>query len=203
MTFDTIRFDATQASIELASFRIWMTANPWFPERAVVAEIKSRPQMACLFGYTILMPAPDLIKFEFDVKGLFRADLAVGNDKSRKFVLVEFEDGKENSLFKGGTKKYRHWSPRLEHGFGQVLDWGWAKHTHPGDVAFTNSFGGKVLDDCYVVVCGRNPKPGSLEEERFDFRRTRLHLNGVLLQLYTYDNLLDAMGDNLAPLLAR
>ena len=203
MQFERIGFDAAQASVELHSFRAWVTAHTSFSEKQVLGEIAIRRQMACLLGYTILMPAPDLIKFEFEVKGLFRADLVVGNDKSRKFVLVEFEDGKEDSLFKGGTKKYRYWSPRLEHGFGQLLDWGWAKHTHPGDVAFTNSFGGKVLDDCYVVVCGRNPKPGSLEEERFDFRRTRLHLNGVPLQLYTYDNLIDAMEDNLAPLLAR
>ncbi len=203
MDLDRIKFDAAEAATQLGSFKTWMSAREHFSEKQVVAEIVARRQMACLLGYTILMPAPDLIKFEFAVKGLFRADLVVGNDKSRKFVLVEFEDGKEDSLFKSGSKKYRYWSPRLEHGFGQVLDWGWAKHTHPGDVAFTNSFGGKVLDDCYVVVCGRNPRIGSLEDERFDFRRTRLHLSGVPLQLYTYDNLIDAMGDNLASLLAR
>jgi hypothetical protein len=203
MNFEKIRFDARQAAAELDSFKAWLSARSHFSEREVVAEITSRRQMVCLLGYTILMPPPDLIKFEFQVKGLFRADLVIGNDKSRKFVLVEFEDGKEDSLFKGGTKSYRYWSPRLEHGFGQVLDWGWAKHTHPGDAVFTNSFGGRVLDDCYVVVCGRNPRPGSLEEERFDFRRTRLALNGVPLQLYTYDNLIDAMDDNLVPILAR
>jgi hypothetical protein len=68
---------------------------------------------------------------------------------------------------------------------------------------FTNSFGGKVLDDCYVVVCGRNPSAGSLEEQRFDFRRSRLRLSGVPVQFYTYDTLVDAMSDNLAVLLAR
>jgi len=203
MDLDKIEFNAAQAHADLGSFKAWIAARPQFPETEVVKEIAARRQMACLLGYTILMPAPDLIKFEFGVKGLFRADLVVGNDRSRKFVLVEFEDGKEDSLFRGGTKKYRYWSPRLEHGFGQVLDWGWAKHTHPGDAGFKNSFGGKVLDDCYVVVCGRDPKPGSLEEERFDFRRTRLSLSGVPLQLYTYDGLIDAMEDNLAPLLAR
>ena len=203
MTLERIGFDARQALNELTSFRAWMSDKPWFGERDAVREIAARRQMACLLGYTILMPAPDLIKFEFGVKGLFKADLVVGNEKSRKFVLVEFEDGKQDSLFRGGTRSYRYWSPRLEHGFGQILDWGWAKHTHPTDVAFTNSFGGKVLDDCYVLVCGRNPVAGSLEDERLDFRWTRLHLNGVRLQLYTYDTMLDAMGDNLAPLLAR
>ena len=203
MNFDRIKFDAKQAAAELDSFKSWLFVRAHFSEKEVVAEIALRRHMACLLGFTILMPSPDMIKFEFQVKGLFRVDLVIGNDKSRKFVLVEFEDGNENSLFKGGTNNYRYWSPRLEHGFGQVLDWGWAKHTHPGDLAFTNSFGGRVLDDCYVVVCGRNPKPGSLEEERFDFRRTRLSLSGVPLQLYTYDNLIDAMEDNLAPILDR
>ena len=203
MSLESIKFSAAQAAAELASFKTWMSEHTYFVEKEVVAQVTARRQMACLLGYTILMPAPDLIKFEFGVKGLFRADLVIGNDKSRKFVLVEFEDGKQDSLFRGGTRSYRYWSPRLEHGFGQVLDWGWAKHTHPNDVAFTNSFGGKVLDDCYAVICGRNPTPGSLEDERFDFRRTRLHLSGVPLQLYTYDNMIDAMDDNLAPLLAR
>lgn len=114
--------------------------------------------MACLMVYTIPMPAPDLYQFEFAIKCLFRADLVVGNDKARQFVLVEFEDGQRDSLFKGGTKQYRYWSPRLEHGFGQVIDWAWAKHSHPTDIAFTNSFGGKVVEDSYVVICGRAPK---------------------------------------------
>jgi hypothetical protein len=116
------------------------------------------------------MPSPDLFKFELGIKGLFRADLVVGNDKSRRFVLIEFEDGNNDSLFKGGTGQYRYWSPRLEHGFGQIIDWAWAKHSHPADPVFTNTFGGKVADDCYVVVCGRSPAPGTLEEQRFTFR---------------------------------
>ncbi len=182
MYFDGIAFEATEADLQLASFKAWMSARDYFSETDVVKQIASRPQMACLLVFAILMPAPDLIKFEFGIKGLFRADLAIGNHKSRKFVLIEFEDGQENSLFKGGTRKYRYWSPRLEHGFGQVVDWGWAKHSHPSDVAFTNSFGGNVLDDCYVVVCGRNPPAGSLEEQRFDFRRTPRYLNGVPVQ---------------------
>jgi len=148
------------------------------------------------------MPAPDLCKFEFSIKGVFRADFVVGNNMARKFVLVEFEDGRSDSLFKGGTQQYRHWSPRLEHGFGQVIDWAWAKHSYPTDVVFTNAFGGKVADDCYVVICGRDPPRGSLEEQRFDFRRS-IKLNGITFQLYTYDDMVNAMSDNLAGLLAR
>lgn len=77
-----------------------MSARRYFGETEVVKEIRKRPHMACLLAYTSLMPSPDLFKFEFGIKGLFRADFVVGNHKSRKFVLVEFEDGTEDSLFK-------------------------------------------------------------------------------------------------------
>lgn len=66
----------------------------------------------------------------------------------------------------------------------------------------TNSFGGKVVDSCYVVVCGRDPVVGTLEEQRFDFRRS-IKMNGIDFQLYTYDDMANAMSDNLAGLLAR
>lgn len=65
-----------------------------------------------------------------------------------------------------------------------------------------NSFNGRVVDDCYVVVCGRSPKAGSLEEQRFDYRRS-LKLQGITFQLYTYDDMINAMSDNLVGLLDR
>jgi hypothetical protein len=193
MDFDKIVFNAGRPERELASFTDWIALNANFAERAVVAEIAARPHMACLLGFSVMMPTPDLIKFEFGIKGLFRADLVIGNDKARKFVLIEFEDGEENSIFSGGTPQYRFWSRRIEHGFGQVIDWGWAKHSHPSDRVFMNAFGGKVVDDCYIVICGRNPVAGTLEDERFDFRRSRLQLSGVKLQFLTYDMMVDLM----------
>jgi hypothetical protein len=157
--------------------------------------------MACLLGYTIVMPAPDLLKFEFPLMGAFRADLVVGNHASRKFVLVEFEDGREDSLFKGGPSQYRHWSDRLEHGFGQVIDWAWLKQSHAQSPILRSNFGGHIAVDCYVVVCGRSPAGGSLEEERFDFRR-RMGIIGIDFQLFTYDDMVNAMRDNVTALIA-
>ncbi len=39
--------------------------------------------MACLLGFTVFMLNPELIKFELEVKRLFWADLAIGNDGGR------------------------------------------------------------------------------------------------------------------------
>ncbi len=85
----------------------------------------------------------------------------------------------------------------MGHGFGQVIDWGWAKHDHPHDSVFTSTFGGRVVDDSYVVICGRDPLAGSIEEKRFDFRRSRLKLSGVTVQFLTYDGMVKAMSDRL------
>ncbi len=202
MTLASIAFDATTADAELSSFKAWVSPRNYFSETDVVKEIKARPQMACLLAFTILMPSPDLHKFEFNIQGLFRADFVVGNNAARKFVLVEFENGQNDSLFKGGTSNYRYWSSRLEHGFGQIIDWAWVKHIYPMDPIFKRSFQGRIVDSCYVVVCGRSPDAGSLEESRFDFRRS-IKMNGIDFQLYTYDDMINAMSDNLAGLLAR
>jgi hypothetical protein len=197
MPLDRIAFDPRTAQTELASFKAWMAPRAFFSETEAVTEIKLRRHMACLLGYSILMPRPDLIKFEFGVRGLFKADLVIGNDASRKFVLVEFEGGQANSIFSGGTANYRYWARPIEHGFGQVIDWGWAKHDHPNDTIFTNAFGDRIVDDSYVVVCGRSPAAGSIEEKRFDFRRSRVKLSGNTVQFLTYDDMVNAMSDNL------
>ncbi|CAH0283399.1 hypothetical protein SRABI05_04281 [Agrobacterium fabrum] len=152
--------------------------------------------MSAVLAMTIMMPPPDLMSREFGIKGLFRADYVVGNHKARKFVLVEFESANSDSIFRGGTKNYRYWSKDLEHGFGQIIDWAWAKQSAPTDPMFTNAFRGKVVDDCYVVVCGRRPDVGTIEEGRFDFRKS-LNMGKINFQLYTYDDMVDAISDNL------
>ena len=124
MPLTSIAFDPQTASTELTSFKAWMEGRPFFPEREVVTEIKMRQQMACLFGYSILMPKPDLIQFEFAVRGLFRADLVVGNDASRKFILVEFEGGEASSavgprITVTGRDRSSTASDRLSIGAGQ------------------------------------------------------------------------------------
>lgn len=82
--------------------------------------------------------------FELTMKGLFRTDLVLGNGGLRQFGLIEFEGAKANSIFTTGTAGYRRWASRLEHGFGQVLDWAWVRPDHPDDTVLQNTFVGSV-----------------------------------------------------------
>jgi hypothetical protein len=196
-----ISFDLRTAASDLKSFKAWFAAAGFIGEQAIVAQIKSRPQMACLLATTLGLSAPNLIKFEMQVKGMFRTDLVLGNDGLRQFGLIEFEDAMSNSIFKTGTKQYRYWSPRIEHGFSQIIDWAWVRSDHPNDTVLKAAFGGPVTVSAYAVICGRKASlNGDTEEKRFAHRRAALKVEGISAMVLTYDEMVLQMEDNLSAL---
>lgn len=154
--FDSIAYNLPAAEAELQTFKAWLGAAGFVGKTEIVREIRARRRMCCLLASRVGMSAPDLIRFELALKGMLRADLILGNDHFRQFVLIEFEDAKENSIFSGGTRRYRHWARRPEHGFGQVVDWAWIRSDHPDDTVLTAAFGGRINVGSCIVVCGRD-----------------------------------------------
>lgn len=199
--FNSIKFDVSVADAELLSFKTWFAGVGFVGEKAIVAEIKARPQMACLLSALLGIPAPDLIKFELQLKGMFRTDLVLGNDSSRQFALIEFEDAEATSIFKPGTKQYRYWAPRIEHGFGQVVDWAWVRSDHPNDATLVAGFGGVIRTSAYAVICGRDASlADSIEWKRLNHRRDSLKIEGHPALVLTYDEMVRQMDENLATL---
>jgi len=197
-SFESIKFDLKLADTELTSFKAWLAGVNFVSETAIVAEIKARRHMACLLASTLGLPAPDMIKFELTLKGMFRTDLVLGNDGQRKFGLIEFEDAEKNSIFKRGTTQYRYWAPRLEHGFGQILDWAWVRSDHPNDSVLVRGFGGPITASAYAVICGRDASlRDDVEWKRFRHRRDHLKVEGQPALVLTYDEMIRNMEDNL------
>lgn len=199
--FKSIKFDVALADAELLSFKTWFAGIGFVGETEIVGEIKKRPQMACLLSALLGFPAPDLIKFELQLKGMFRTDLVLGNDSSRQFALIEFEDAMANSIFKNGTGQYRYWSSRIEHGFGQVVDWAWVRSDHPDDSTLIAGFGGVIRTSAYAVICGRDSSlANSIEWKRLNHRRDSLKIEGHPALVLTYDEMVRQMDANLATL---
>ena len=106
-----------------------------------------------------------------------------------------------NSVFKAGTRQYRHWSPRIEHGFSQIIDWAWVRSDHPNDSVLVAGFGGRIVTSAYAVVCGRKMSlRDDTEEKRFAHRRASLKVEGQPALVLTYDEMLRHMEDNLSAL---
>jgi hypothetical protein len=197
--FDGIKFNLTLADSELTSFKAWLSGVKFVSETIIVNEIKSRPQMACLLASTLGLQAPDMIKFELALKGMFRTDLVLGNHGTRRFGLIEFEDAEENSIFKRGTAQYRYRSARIEHGFSQVIDWAWVRADHPSGSVLVAGFGGPVTASAYAVICGRDASLlDDVERKRFMHRRDHLKVEGQTVLVLTYDEMVRYMDDNLA-----
>jgi len=197
--FDSIKFNLALADSELKSFKSWLAGVKFVGETIIVNEIKARPQMACLLASTLGLQAPDMIKFELALKGMFRTDLVLGNDGTRRFGLIEFEDARENSIFKKGTAQYRYWSPRIEHGFSQILDWAWVRADHPSDSVLVSGFGGQITASAYAVICGRDASLlDDVERKRFIHRRDNLKIEGQAALVLTYDEMVRYMDDSLA-----
>ena len=153
--FKNITVRTATAESELSGFRQFLEANETFSETAVVKELRQRPNLSCLVGYLKLGARPNVYKFELPLMGSFKADLVVGNSHAREFTLVEFESGKKHSLFqKKGTLQYRNWSPEFEHGFGQLIDWGWIIDDCRGTKNCRNIFGCDDISVLYLLVCG-------------------------------------------------
>lgn len=197
--FRDFKLDLVKAEQELISFKTWLAQEKWASERTVVDQIKLRTNMIGLLGPTAAIPAPDLIRWELELGGLFRTDLVIGNNAHRAFGLIEFEGANETSIFsKKRTAQYRYWSPEIEHGFSQVIDWAYFEADKPGDAALHDNFGGPIRKSTYLVICGRDHgMDGKLEEGRFNFRRRYVQIQGIAASVYTYDQMAAGMTDNL------
>ena len=187
-----INLDFSKAIVELAEFREFLQDNTTFSERKVVAELKKRPHLSCLIGFLQpSVPRADAYKFEFQIQGVFRADLVVGNLQFKRFVLVEFEGGQDTSVFgPKGTNQMRDWSRHLEHGFGQLVDWAWAIQDACNTQMFKSAFECEDPIVLYLLVCGRDAamKDGT-EERRFAWRSQSIILDGKIATCLTYDGL--------------
>jgi len=198
--FESLKYSLAKAETELSSFEQWLTGIQFVGETEIVREIRTRQQMCGLLAATGGIRAPDLIKFELSLSGLFRTDLVLGNDQFRQFVLIEFEGAEEDSLFSnaGRTRQYRSWAHQLEHGFGQVIDWAWLKSDDPNTITLTNTFGGRIDYSAYLLICGRDSgMKDDLERRRFQHRRHKTTVIGVPIQTLTYDDMVKVMKNNL------
>ncbi|MEH3148427.1 MAG: DUF4263 domain-containing protein [Methylobacterium frigidaeris] len=135
------RLNHARAAEQLDAFKHWLDAHDTFGEREVVAELRSKLDLCLLIQFAVGKGPPDRYKHEMTIQGAFRADFVVGCTTRAHFVLVEFESGERNSLFKRGTNQMRDWAPSIQHAFSQVSDWSWAKNDNQKSDLYRNAFG--------------------------------------------------------------
>ena len=69
--FQSFRFSLFKAEAELVAFKAWFMPRTFIGEKEIVSELRSRPQMCALLASIGGIHAPDLIRFELALQGLF------------------------------------------------------------------------------------------------------------------------------------
>lgn len=103
--------DPSRARIQHQAFVDLLNSTTDLKEREhVLPFFGNSLDLAFLFSHYI--PAiinADRIATEFQIYGDFKADLIVGDSSQGKYLLVEFENGSANSVFKSNKKAIPDW----------------------------------------------------------------------------------------------
>lgn len=191
----TLTFDPKQCLVELNEFSELLKSRDQLSERDDVKSFfAAREQLTAFIGASIPDIGPaNRIAYEFQVFGDFAADVVIGNYDSQAFCAIEFEDARPNSVLSQGSRSVKEWGRRLEHGFGQLVDWFFSFDDHKNSAGFTKHFGGGHVQFSGLLVAGRSSDLSDYDMTRLRWRSDRVTINTHNVFCRTFDDLYDAL----------
>jgi hypothetical protein len=193
--FESFTLDRVAVWDELAAFETLLGPDTSaLSERAdILPFFRQNLNLASLLGFgKSHLITPDVLKPEFSLVGDHACDMAVGEKRDGKglFCFVEFEDAEPGSVFRQGTKGTPDWSPRLEHGFSQIVDWFYALADQSQTRLFRDFFDTDLADYCGVLVIGRDGFLTDSMRTRLRWRSQNTLIGGKPISILTFDQLL-------------
>jgi Domain of unknown function (DUF4263) len=199
--FETITYDPMKCKKELQALGRMLQAKPALSERDdILPFFKTRRQLAAFLGTfaSDIGPATE-IAYEYSFLGNYAADLIVGNRKSRHYLAVEFEDGKDTSIFKKvRNRSTTDWSARFDHGFSQLVDWFYTLDDYKKTDQFKKEFGHGHVSFTGLLVVGRNSGVTESDRLRLDWRTEKVLVDSHPISCITFDDLHQMLDARLA-----
>jgi len=134
---------------------------------------------------------PDIFAHEYEINGDFVADLVVGDSKAHTYLLVEFEDGAPDSIFKRKAKKVTpDWAPRFEGAYSQIIDWLWKLEDMRSTADFQNKFGNREATFQGLIIIGKDMNLARQEEGRLKWRMDKTKIDSNAISCVSFNTLL-------------
>lgn len=198
--FLTVEFDLIACRKQLSEFKELLRRKSLSELDDILPFFREHQQLSLFISsYNPNIIRRDRIAFEYDIFGDFRSDLVLGDSVSHSYCFVEFEDAAANSIFvsKSG-RSVPDWSPRLDRGFNQILDWFWKLNDFERTEEFENRFNSRSIDYNGLLVIGRDEYLEPREKKRLNWRRKKLIVNSIIhVQCITFDNLYEDLSARL------
>ena len=109
--------DTKNCRKEWKEFEAFLASKPILNERKdILPFFKARSDLSTLIcNYFPKIKNPNRFAHEYEIYGDFIADLVVGDSSGHHYLLVEFENGAPDSIFKKKKgKSTPDWAPRFE-----------------------------------------------------------------------------------------
>ncbi len=152
---------------------------------------RAHPHLLTLIGsYNRNLATYDRLGVEVPLFGQFTADAIIGDRTQRAYTLVEFEDGRESSMFVRRGRHRTEWAPRVEHGLSQLVDWLWLLDDQQQTLVFEEMFGPRPITATVVLVIERDSGVSNADRRRLEWRRNHVVINSQHLYCCTLDELL-------------
>jgi hypothetical protein len=186
-----VTFNPLRCQRELNAFGRLLRRPSLSERRDILPFFRKRRQLSAFIGTFIpdIGPAP-LLAHEFPFFGDFSADLVLGSRESKRFCVIEFEDGRPSSIFrKVGKKATTEWSPRFEHGFSQLVDWFYSLDDNKKTNGFKKRFGHNHIKFFGMVIVGRNAGVSDHDRTRLGWRVEKVSVDSHPIECLTFDDL--------------
>jgi hypothetical protein len=187
-------FDAAKCRMEWNDYSLLLSSHSRLSERSHVLPFFKRRHDLSLFisSYFPTILAPDVLAHEFQIYGDFVADLVVGDSKAQQYLLVEFEDGAPDSIFKRkGKKATPDWSPRIQSAYSQLTDWFWKLEDMRSTADFASTFGDRRAKFHGLIVIGKGMALSSQEKDRLRWRSDRTIVDSNAVSCVSFEQLRD------------
>ena len=181
---------------QLKEFSKLLASKSILKERKdILPFFKARSDLSLLIAnYIPRTSQADRLSHEYQICGDFVADLVVGDSSTNHYLLVEFEDGRADSVFKRkGSKATPDWAPRFEGAYSQLVDWLWKLEDMRSTADFTNTFGSRRATFHGLIVIGKDMALSKQEADRLRWRLDRTLIDSNAVPSVSFNELTDSM----------
>ena len=193
-------FDSKKCRAKWHSFAALLKCKTTLSERDdVLPFFKQNLNLSLLLGnYFPRISKPNVLAHEYGIDGHFVADLIVGDSSKKHYVLIEFENGEVDSVFKKkGKKATRDWAPRLEGAYSQLIDWLWKLEDSRSTPNFAATFGSPSATFHGLIIIGKNMSLTPQERVRLNWRMDKTMIDSKAISIISFDELKVDLDDHL------
>ncbi|MFM2043748.1 MAG: hypothetical protein RLY86_2324 [Pseudomonadota bacterium] len=188
------RFSIDDAKRELQEFETLLASKIDLDETGdVLPAFRRWPNLCCCMALLdVRMGIGDRYRCEYEVGNAFRCDILINREDSNRFLFVELENAKADSIFRSTRSRATpEWSPRFNNGLNQIIDWFCYNDSASLIPQFREEFGANHISQVGLLVIGRDAflPAGSMLRNRWEWRQKHLPDHKLIIFMMTYDDL--------------